>query len=177
VEAELLFIDQKRNLLQLCVDKLKDKLMPSKQQFKEKKTENSKAFRQLLRAKSDEILKKRGVNLAAQFGGDLEGNVIQKLMAEAFSIIITNDVEEQVLGTERVVRTHEETQDMCEKCHQLFLPWDGYFSGLWTKHFLLTDEIVNRRKEFLVRSVLLERYLGMSITPKIYVMDDHSIQQ
>jgi hypothetical protein len=30
-------------------------------------------------------------------------------------------------------------------------------------------------KEFLVRSVLLERHLCMSITPKTHVMEDHSI--
>jgi hypothetical protein len=49
---------------------------------------------QPLRAKSDEILKKRGVGRAAQFRGDLEGNGIRKLMAEAVSII--DDIKEQV---------------------------------------------------------------------------------
>jgi hypothetical protein len=41
----------------------------------------------------------------------------------------------------------------------------------------LTDAIAKKTKGFLVRSVLLERHLGMSITPKTHVMDDHSIQQ
>jgi hypothetical protein len=49
---------------------------------------------QSLRAKSDEILKKRGIDRAAQFGDDLEGNGIRKLMAEAVSII--DDMKEQV---------------------------------------------------------------------------------
>jgi hypothetical protein len=56
-------------MLQVRVDKMKDKLKPPKQQFKDekKKTENSKAIGQPLRAKSDEILKKQGIDRAAQF--------------------------------------------------------------------------------------------------------------
>jgi hypothetical protein len=97
-------------------------------------------------------------------------------MAEAVSII--DDIEEQVLGTERIAGTDEEIASMCEKHRQLFICWDGFFSGLRTKRFPLTDAIAKKTKEFLVRSVLLERHLGMSITPKTHVMDDHSsIQQ
>jgi hypothetical protein len=81
------------------------------------------------------------------------------------------------LGTERVAGTNEEIANMCEKHRQLFICWDGYFSGLRTKHFHLTDAIAKKTKEFLVRSVLLERHLGMSITPKTHLMDDHSIQK
>jgi hypothetical protein len=94
-------------------------------------------------------------------------------MTEAISII--DDIEEQVLGMEQVAGTNEEIEDMCEKHRQLFTCWDGYFSGLRTKRYHLTDEIANKTKEFLVRSVLLERHLGMSITPKTHVMEDHSI--
>jgi hypothetical protein len=66
-------------MLQVRVNKLKDTLKPAKQQFKDekKKTENSKAFGQPLRAKSDGILKKQGIDRAAQFGGDLKGNGIR----------------------------------------------------------------------------------------------------
>jgi hypothetical protein len=166
VEAELVFIDRERILLQNHVDQLRDRLKQSRQQFnnEKKKPENGKAFGQPLRAKSDKILKERGIDRAAQFGGDLEGNGIQKLMTEAISII--DDIEEQVLGMERVARTNEKIKDMCEKHRQLFTCWDGYFSGLRTKRYNLTDEFANKTKEFLVQSVLLERHLGMSITPK-----------
>ncbi len=58
-------------------------------------------------------------------------------MTEAISII--DDIEEQVLGMERVAGTNEEIEDMCEKHRQLLICWDGYFSGLWTKHFQSTD--------------------------------------
>jgi hypothetical protein len=81
------------------------------------------------------------------------------------------------LGTERVAGTDEEIANMCEKHRQLFICWDVYFSGLRTKRFHLTDAIAKKTKEFFVRSVLLERHLGMCITPKTHVMDDHSIQQ
>jgi hypothetical protein len=81
------------------------------------------------------------------------------------------------LGTERVARTDEEIANMCEKHRQLFICWDEYFSGLRIKRFHLTDAIAKKTREFLVRSVLLERHLGMSITPKTHVMDDDSMQQ
>jgi hypothetical protein len=100
----------------------------------------------------------------AQIRGDLEGNGIQKLTGGAFSII--DDIEEQVLRMERVARTDKEIGNMCEKYRQLCICWDGYFSGLWTNRFHLTDAIAKKTKEFLVRSVLLERHLGMSLTRK-----------
>jgi hypothetical protein len=60
----------------------------------------------------------------------------------------------------------------------VFICWDGYFSGLRTKRFQLTDAIAKKTKEFLiVRSILLERHLCVNITPKSHLMDDHSMQQ
>jgi hypothetical protein len=82
------------------------------------------------------------------------------------------------LGTERVAGTDEEVKNMCAKHRQLLICWDGYFSGLRTKRFHLTDANAKKTKEFLVvRSLLLEIHLGMSITPKTHVMDDHRIQR
>jgi hypothetical protein len=68
---------------------LKEELKPAKQQFKEEKMKpkNSKAVSQPLRAKSDVTLKKRDINQAGQCVGNLEGNGVQKSMAEAPSII------------------------------------------------------------------------------------------
>jgi hypothetical protein len=77
---------------------------------------------------------------------------------------------------DRVAGTDEDIKDVCEKHRQLFLCWDGYFSGLRIKRFHLTDEKARKTKEFLDRSVMLERHLGMSITPKTHVMI-HSIAQ
>jgi hypothetical protein len=48
-------------------------------------------------------------------------------------ISIINDIEEQVLGMERVAGTNEKIKEVCEKNCQLFICWDGYFSGLQTK--------------------------------------------
>jgi hypothetical protein len=152
-------------------------LKQAKKKFSDekKKPENSKAFGQPLRAKCDEILKKKGIDRAAQFGGDLEGNGVRRLMAEA--TVIIDDIELAMLEMDRVAGTDDEIRDVCEKHRQLFLCWDGYFSGLRTKRFHLTDEITKKTKAFLVRSILLERHLCMSITPKTHVMGDHSIEQ
>ena len=170
VEAELGFIDKEQTQLQLNVDKLKEELKGARQQFKDKKKkpENSKANGQPLRAKSDAALKRRGIDQAANFGGDLEGNRVRKLMAEAPAIIA--EIEAYVLGMEmRVAGSNEEIKVVCEKHRQFFLCWE-YFSGLRTKRFHLMDAISRKMKAYLYRSILLERHLGMSITPKTHVM-------
>ena len=49
--------------------------------------DNSKAFGQPLRAKIDDILRKYGIDQAAQFGGDIEGNGCRRLMENSISIV------------------------------------------------------------------------------------------
>jgi hypothetical protein len=76
IEAELLFIDKERTVLQDCVEKEKSVLKQAKKRFsyKKEKPQNSKLFGQPLRAKCNKILKKKGIDRAAQFGDNLEGN-------------------------------------------------------------------------------------------------------
>ena len=111
IEAELLFIDKERSVLRGCVEKEKIILKQAKKKCsdKKKKPKNSKAFGQLLQAKCDEILKKKGIDQAAQSGGDLEGNGVQLLMAEATAII--DDIEVVMLEMDRVAGTNDEIQD------------------------------------------------------------------
>jgi hypothetical protein len=177
IEAELLFIDDERNVLQNCVESQKTVWKQAKKKFADEKKQpgNSKAFGQPLRAKCDEILKRRGIDRAAQFGGDLEGNGVRRLMAEANAII--DEIEGVVLEMDRVAGTDDEIRDVCEKHRQLFLCWDGYFSGLRTKRFHLTDDITQKTKQYLAKSISLEWHLCMSITPKSHVMAAHSIEQ
>ena len=142
----MLFIDEERSVLQGCDEKERNILKVAKKKLsdKKKKAKNSKAFGQPLWAKCDEILKKKGIDQAAQFGGDLEGNGVRRLMTEATDII--DDIEVVMLEMDRVAGTDEEIRDVCEKHRQLFLCWDGYFSGLRTKRFHLTDEIAQTAK-------------------------------
>jgi hypothetical protein len=158
---------------------IKNRLEASQQKFsnEKKKPANDKAFGQPLRAtKCDDILKKKGIDQTAQFGGDLEGNGIRNIMVEATSIMI-DEIENTIFGMYRVVGMDDKIRNVFERHHQLFLCWNGYFSGLRTKRFHLTDEIVTKMKKYLERSLLLERHLSMSITPKSHVMGDHSIEQ
>jgi hypothetical protein len=57
-------------------------LKQAKNEFsdKKKKPVNSKAFGQPLQAKYNKILKKKGINQAAQLGGDLESNGVRRLL-------------------------------------------------------------------------------------------------
>ena len=45
------------------------------------------------------------------------------------------------------------------------------------KRFHLTDEIVEKRKQYAEKILEWERYLGMSITTKSHLIEDHSDQQ
>jgi hypothetical protein len=65
-------------------------------------------------------------------------------MAEATAII--DEMEVVLLGMDRVAGLDDAIHDVCEKHRQLFLCWDGYFSGLRTKRFHLTDEITKKTK-------------------------------
>jgi len=180
VGALLKSIGDERHLLQEAVESSKEKLRGAKSTFAKAKSqpENSKADGQPLRAKIDETLKKYGIDRAAQFGGDIEGNGARKLMSECTDII--GDIEKYVLSlssTAGVIGTEEQLKDVCEKHRQLFLCLDGYFSGLRTKRFHVTEEITLKTIAFLERSVALERHLCMSITPKTHWMESHSIKQ
>jgi hypothetical protein len=48
---------------------------------------------------------------------------------------------------------------------------------LRTKRFHLTLEIVEKGKQFRVQVLAHERYLGMSVTTKSHLMEDHSLAQ
>jgi hypothetical protein len=96
-----------------------------------------------LRAKCNKILKKKGIDRAAQFGDNLEGNGVWRLVAEATAII--DDMEVAILEMDRVAGIYAEIWDICKKYRHLFLCWDGYFSGLRTKQFHLKDEITKKQ--------------------------------
>jgi hypothetical protein len=76
VELELSNIGDERSLLQDAVPKTKALQSQAKKWFaaESKKTENGKAFGQPINAKMDEVLKRNGIDRAAQFGGTIEGN-------------------------------------------------------------------------------------------------------
>ena len=177
-EAELNDIALERIVVQDAVDLAKADANKTKNLFVlEKKDENSKGTGQPLHAEIDSILLRHGIDRAAQFGGALAGNGCRRLMAEAASIV--NEIEAYVFSLpveQRMVGTNEQIQAVCEQHRHLLLCLDGYFSGMRTKRFHLTEDITARTIEFRDRSLAIMRHLSMSVTPKDHCIEDHSVQ-
>ena len=178
VQLELSDIVEERTLLQDAVPRTKALQFQAKKLFaaERKKPENGKAFGQPINAKMDEVLKTNGIDRAAQFGGTIEGNGSRILMARSNAII--NEMEEHVLEVPtRTAGTDAEIRHVCRAHRQLLTALDGYFSCLRTKRFHLTPEILENGKLYRDRVLALERYLGMSVTTKSHMAEDHSIEQ
>jgi hypothetical protein len=124
----------------------------------------------------DEVLKKNGIDRAAMFGGTMEGNGARILMEKCVSII--DDMEAHVMqAPSRVAGMDAKIHHVGNMHHDLLLSLDGYFSCLRTKRFHLTPEISEKTKQYRDRWLSLERYLGMSVTTKSRLAEDHSVEQ
>ena len=173
-------LTREKQLYENRIETLQQELADKKKNFSKEAAaeENSKAFGQPLRAKIDDILRKYGIDRAAQFGGDIEGNGCRKLMENSISIVaeIKEYIKNQSTTTIKYA-TNEEIFELCDYHAQLLLCVDGYISCMKVKRFHLTDEIVNKRKQYAKKVLEWERYLGMSITTKSHLIEDHSDQQ
>ena len=136
IELELSDIVEERTLLQEAVPRTKALQFQAKKLFaaERKKPENGKAFGQPINAKMDEVLKKNGIDRAAQFGGTIEGNGARTLMEKCGAII--NEVEEHVLqAATRVAGTDGEIRHVGMMHKHLLTSYDGFFSALQTNDF------------------------------------------
>jgi hypothetical protein len=179
VEEELDDIALEREPIQDAVDLTKVVLSETKTIFAEekKKEENCKATGQPLHAEIDSILQRHGIDRAAQFGGALAGNGCRMLMADADSII--KQIRDYVFSLpleQRVIGTVEEIMEVCEQHRQLLLCLDGLFSGLRTKRYHLTAEIIEKKKAYRDRCLAIMRHLSMSVTPKDHFIEDHAVE-
>jgi hypothetical protein len=178
VELELADIVEERTRLLDAVPSTKNVHSEARKQFIEerKKPENGKAFGQSINAKMDEVLKKNGIHQAAMFGGTIEGNGARKLMVKANAII--KEMKEHVLQSlTRFVGTDEQICDVGKTHRNLLHCLDGFFLSLRTKRFHLTPAILEKGKEFCSRILAHEQYLGMSVTTKSHLMEDHAVEQ
>jgi hypothetical protein len=179
VELELADIVEERTRLLDAVPSTKNVHSEARKQFIEerKKPENGKAFGQPINAKMDDVLKMNGIDRAAMFGGTIEGNGARtKLMENADAII--NEMEEHVLQSPtRFAGTDEQICHVGKTHRDLLHCLDGFFLSLQTKIFHLTPAILEKGKQFRNRILAHEQYLGMSVTTKSHLMEDHAIEQ
>jgi hypothetical protein len=178
MEVELQEIKEERISIQTEIDQYKNDIDDAKSSFREekKRPENSKAFGQPVRAKADELLKEQGIDRANHFGEDVEGNGIRKLMAAALEFV--SRLKDYVLSLpaeQRISGTDAEVAEICDRHGELLTNLDGFFSGLRTVRFHLTDDIVNRTNQHRIRIMALLRHLQMSITPKGHFVGCHAV--
>jgi hypothetical protein len=142
-----------------------------------KRPENSKEFGQPVRAQFDQILLDKGIDRSAMFGGDIDGNDCRRLMANAEEIVDTFC--QFVLNHPSRIQgiSNEIIEKVCE-AHKLYLvSLDAYLSGMLTKRFHLTDDIMAKTEQYRSKCLEFERYLQMPITPKSHIIEAHSVQQ
>ena len=130
-------------------------------------------------AKRDKVLKKNGFDQAAQFEGRIERKGTHFLMERCISII--DGMVEFVLqarpAATRVTGMDNEIRHAGQRLRHLLLSLHGAFSGLQTKHFHFTPEILENTKQYHDRFLALERYLCTSITTKSHWSAEHSMEQ
>jgi hypothetical protein len=145
--------------------------------LEKKKEENSKRTGRPLHAEINSILKRHGIDRVTQFGGGLAGNGCRRLMAEAAYTV--NKIEAFVFSLpveQRMAGTNEQIEAVSEQHRHLLLCLDGYFSGMHTKRFHLTAELIAKMIKFRNRSLAIMRHMSMSATPKDHCIEDHSVQ-
>jgi hypothetical protein len=124
----------------------------------------------------DDLLKKNGIDRAAMFGGTIEGNGARKLMENFYAII--TEMDEYGLGAPtRIAGTDAEIPHVGKTHRDLLTCLDGFFSFLQEKRFHVTPEIVEKGIMFRDRVLAHERYLGMNMTTKSHLMEDHAVEQ
>ena len=75
----------------------------------------------------------------------------------------------------RVVGTEQEILDRCDLYSNLLTAFDGCISGLRTKRYHVTDEIVDQTERYVKKVMELSRYLGLSVTPKLHCLECHAV--
>ena len=175
VTSDLERIEAEIERLQEEVDSCKVSKELSKEAFEREasKDENSKAFGQPIRKKIEAVLKKHGIDKGAAFGGNLQGNACRKLMQKASTIV--DEIKDYMCLPEtaatRVVGTDEEIRNRCDLYCQLLTAFDGCISGLRTKRFRVTDDIIEATNRYVKKAMELCRHLGFNITPKLHCLE------
>jgi hypothetical protein len=175
--AELMFIAEERKELKLAADVVKLEVVATKTAFEaeEKIPENSKAFGQPVRAGIEEIVKRHGIDRGAYHGGDIQGNGCRLLMTDCS--VIVSEIQDYLLGLPDDDKhcTDEELMEVCEIHKRLLGHMDGFFSEVRAKRFHISDGGMANAEMHRQHVLSIWRYLKVSVTPKLHVMEDHAI--
>jgi hypothetical protein len=176
---ELEEMDEERENLKNIVQSDKDFVATAKRKLGDAKKDdrNSKSMGQPLRSQFDDVLYKHGIDRSGMFGGAIDGNACRRLMANADAIV--SEFLQIALASESKVAgiSDDLIRSVC-RYHLLYLhSLDGFLSCILTPRFQLTVEIGNKTEEYSEICLKIERYLGLSITPKSHIQGMHAAAQ
>ena len=179
IEIELDELVEKQEQLELQVEECKASVAEWKRRLaiESKKPENSKSEGQPVRAKFDEILFDNGIDRAAMFGGDIQGNDARILMGcgstiveEILQFVLDQPSRVDGISDERIIA-------VAERHSQLLHALDGLFSHLLTRRYEYSVDIGSKTRQYVEKVLQLERFLGMSVTPKSHILEAHACEQ
>ena len=179
IVKELEDLEEQLELLQSTINSNAIIVAENKKKVQEEqaKPENSKTWGQPVRAKLDKILFDHGIDRSGMHGGAIDGNDCRRLMGNA-RMIVAELVEFVMEQDSRVEGISDQKIEDVGKAHIHYLQaLDGFLSLLLTKRMHYTQQIGIKTRQFSMKCMQLERYIGMSVTPKSHIIEDHACGQ
>ena len=109
----------------------------------------------------------------AYHGGDFNGVCVRRFMASA-----NKNMEEIAAVLKQESKGHvsnAEIDRICAQYADLFTCMDGAFSALRTENPTCQD--VDKAREFVTKTMERWRSIGLSVTPKAHVFEDHAVEK
>jgi hypothetical protein len=173
--AELALLKTKLTIIQKLLDEDKELIAGVKKAFliEKKKAENSKAQGQPVRTQIEVVLKAHGINKGVYFGGDLQGEAVRRLMKKRESIM--EGLRELILSLPEDQKFLDDLKvfDMLNAYERLLGHFDGLFSICRVKRFQITNDQLTNAGKHCLQILLLWRALGLSVTVKLHIIEDH----
>ena len=96
-------------------------------------------------------------------------------MTECFLIML--EIETYLLGLPEDQKqcTDEERREVCEIHKRLLGHMDGFFSEVRVKRFHVSDAGMVKAEMYRRHVLSIWRYIKLSVTPKLHVLEDHSV--
>ena len=116
--------------------------------------------------------------MSSYHGGEMEGPSVRRLMCngkEVFSAIETFLLDTNI--SENFLVSHSDIHSCCHDYGSIFLLLDSAISLLNTRRGHVTDNIVSTLQERLQLLSTEWIRINFSITPKLYILLNHSIPQ
>lgn len=173
--AELAVLEKTIGNINKYLEADKKKLATVKKQLEAeaKLPENTKAKGQPVRGAFEDILKDHGIDKAAYFGGDLQGEACRRLMSHRRSIFKKAKELYMSLPQEQKLLDSEDVFKIIDAYDRLLGHFDALFSICNIKRFHLKPEQLLDAERHRDNIMELWRALGLSVTVKLHIIEDH----